>query len=201
MNKARLWSQRLFHWWDGADGSLVKRRDPLFELNIWRQLQTFHLRMHLGQATLDSQIFREKQSFFRHSWNPFSNSLIKTESTGAYFLLFMGLCLSNVSKFIKWFAIISVSTTLRPPQVLVAAQPVLIAHQRLATGEQLVLWMKALPGFSDCLLCVSIAPSNILQITRSFFLRCQREHYELIAVSWHTQWESSAILLGIYICI
>ena len=52
---------------------------------------------------------------FLQSWNPFSNSFIKTESTAAYSSLFRGLCLANIPKCIQLFAITAVSTAQRYP--------------------------------------------------------------------------------------
>jgi len=53
--------------------------------------------------------------FFLQSWNLFSNSFIKRESMTAYSLLFIGMCLASVSKYIQLFAITWVSTAQHCP--------------------------------------------------------------------------------------
>jgi len=60
--------------------------------------------------------------FVLQSWNLLLNSCIKMESTAEYFLLFTGLCLASVSKYINLFANTWDGTALCPLHALVSAQ-------------------------------------------------------------------------------
>lgn len=60
--------------------------------------------IYLCQLTMESQINQRIYDFFCQSWNSFSNSFIKMESSAAYFSLFTGLRLGNVSKSMCLFA-------------------------------------------------------------------------------------------------
>jgi len=99
--------------------SIVKRHDHFFlwlEYLITTQYIPFE---NLQEIYVKCANILNKRWIFKQSWNIFSNLFIRMEQYAAYFLLFTGQWLANISKCTKLFAIICIGTALCSPLILI----------------------------------------------------------------------------------
>ena len=111
---------------------LVKRHNQISELNIWWQLYTFNLKnvfmLNENRVANIQKKIEKKTSILK----PVLKFLYQNWKHGCFHIfLFTGLCLGNVSKCIKLFAITWVGTVLCPLGALISAQAVSIAHWQI----------------------------------------------------------------------
>jgi len=116
------------------------RHDQIFELNGWLQLYIpFENSQVTCQLKIDLQILKKNISAILKP----VLKLMYQNGKAAYFSLFIVLCLRNISKYIKFFAMTWVTTTLHSFHVLVSAQTALIGHWCLVVTER---WEHAWAG-------------------------------------------------------
>lgn len=100
----------------------VNRQNQTFELNIWLQLYMFHLKkmqvIYLHRLKMELQIYIKKKDFFFNNLETCSQIPVSEWKARLNIFHCTELCLANIAKYIKLFAITWFDTTLHPPHAL-----------------------------------------------------------------------------------
>lgn len=156
-----------FIGWERSYKSLVKSHDPIFELDIWSQLYTFHLNICKWCIYVDwkwslKSTKKKKKDFFSNLKTCSQVPLPEQKARLHYLLLFTRLCWANVSKWIKLFAITWVITALCYTEVSQLFSNCKLVHPALGcckcslltvtdvkvrSGEMTTVRLSVCPGF------------------------------------------------------